>query len=126
VAIEATLEVRFTGIGPQHSAAQTAIAELMADLRSVPDLRSREHAGAGEGMKGVPPEILVSLGTSGAVAGLVRIAKLWLNRDRRRTLTVRVLTGGEEKVISVEGDQISVDALNKALDSATRPESPAP
>jgi hypothetical protein len=124
VAIEATLEVGFAGIGLQHSAALAAIGELTANLRTVPDLRARERAGAGDGMKGVPPELFVSLGTSGAVAGLVRIVRLWLNRDQRRSLIVRIQTGGEDKVISVEGDQISVDAINKALEVATRQDPP--
>jgi hypothetical protein len=117
---EAVLEVRFAGLGLQHSAAHAGIAELMADLRGTPKLRAREHAETENGLKGAPVELLVTLGASGTVAGLTRIVRLWLSRDKRRSLTVRLQNSAKETVVSVEGDQISVDALTKALDSAIK------
>jgi hypothetical protein len=112
-AAQVVLEVQFEGISLDHSAAQEGIRELIADLRSA----VREEEVADGGSKGAPVELVVSLGASGTVAGLVRIVKLWLTRDRRRTMTVSVRDMTKETVISIEGDQISVDALNQALNS---------
>jgi len=62
-------------------------------------------------------ELVVALGTSGTVASLVRIVQLWLHRDRRRSLTVSLRGGSDDRVITVEGDNISIDTLSAALSS---------
>jgi hypothetical protein len=115
---EAVLEPRFDGIGLHHSAAQAGIEELMADLRQVPDLMAREEASATAGLKGVTQELIVTLGASGTIAGLARILNLWLNRDRRRSLNVRLRSGDRDTVISIDGDQISTQTLARALETA--------
>ena len=98
-------------------AVEAASGELLADLRSSPDLRAREVDAPSDGSKGAATEILVSLGASGSIAGFVRIIQLWLGRDRRRSLTVSVGRNTGEETISIEGDNLSVDALTKALDA---------
>jgi hypothetical protein len=60
----------------------------------------------------------VSLGTSGTIAGFVRIIQLWLNRARRRSLTISVRDASGEKLLSIEGNNISVDTLTNALNTA--------
>jgi hypothetical protein len=92
----------------------------MDSLRSDPKLRARECQTAIGGGKGVPVELIVSLSTPGTVAGLARIVNLWLHRDRRRSLKVSVQTAADEKVVSVAGDEISVEALTAALNAALK------
>ena len=68
-----------------------------------------------EGAKGGSLEVLVTLGTSGTIAGLVQIVKLWLSRDRRRSLKVSVRNTADGVNIELEGEEISVAALTEAL-----------
>ena len=117
---EASINVRLAGIGLEHPAAQVAIAELLADLRQAPKLPVREFEASSEGVKGGSLEILVTLGTSGAIASLVQIVKIWLARDRRRSLVVSVRNRADGVDINIEGDQISVAALTQALASTAR------
>lgn len=117
---DARIDISLTGLREDHPVALGALDELTADLRTEPGLRVRERlASTGEG-KGVPVELIVSLATSGTVAGLARIVNLWLHRDRRRSLTVSVQTPAGEKVVSVTGEEISVEALTAALDAAAK------
>jgi Effector Associated Constant Component 1 len=119
----AVLHASFNDLDPGHTAAQAGIGELFADLKDVPELRASEHE-TGEGdRKGVASELLVSLGTPGAIAGLVRIVRLWLSRDRRRSLTVTIRDTADGTSITVAGDHISTETLASALDAATKPDS---
>ena len=117
---EANINVRLAGIGLGHPAAQAAIAELQADLRRAPQLRAREYEASSEGVKGGSLEVLVTLGTSGAIASLVQIVKLWLTRDRRRSLVVSVRNTADGVDINIEGEQISVAAITEALGSTAK------
>lgn len=118
--IDASIEVRLAGIGPEHPAAQTASGELLADLARVPRLHAREDVTSVEGDKGGSLEVLVTLGTSGTIAGLVQVVKLWLNRDRRRSLRVSVRNTADGSTIELEGEEISVAALTEALSSTIK------
>jgi hypothetical protein len=117
---EASINVRLAGIGLGHPAAQAAIGELLADLRRAPQLPVREFETSSEGVKGGSLEILVTLGTSGAIASLVQIVKLWLTRDRRRSLVISVRNSADGVDINIEGEQISVAALTQALASTAK------
>jgi hypothetical protein len=65
-------------------------------------------------------ELVVSVSASGGIASLVRVARLWLSRDRRRSLKVTVQTAGTLTTYEVSGDDISVGALRDALNAAIR------
>lgn len=117
---DARVEFDLAGLRSDHPAAQVALTELLDDLRTDPRLKAREEPttiGAG---KGLAVELIVSLGTSGSVAAVVRILKLWLQRDRRRSLRVTMRTPAGETIVSVEGDQISTATLARALESAAK------
>lgn len=120
---EARLTISLAGLRDDHPAAQAALGELVGDLRSEPQLRTKESSAAFGVGKGAPPELIVSL-SAATVAGLARIVSLWLNRDKRRSIKVSLRTPTSERNISVEGDQISVKALTAALDAALKLEQP--
>ncbi len=86
----------------------------------MPQLHPREDATSIEGKKGGSLEVLVTLGTSGTIAGLVQVVKLWLNRDRRRSLKVSVRNTADGLTIELEGEEISVAALTEALSSTIK------
>lgn len=112
------LEVRLEGIGLEHSAAQAAIGELISDLTSVPELKARQRGVADAGTKGAPVDLVVSLGVQGTIVGLVQIIKIWLGRDRRRSLTVSITNDDDKTVVHVEGEQVSTSTLTEALRAA--------
>jgi hypothetical protein len=114
---QAVLDIGFAGIELDHPAAQAGIGELVADLQSAAELTVREGAVAGSGWKGASIELIVSLGAPGTLAALVRIVKLWLGRDRRRSIILSVRNGPEGAVITIEGEEVSVDTLTDALNS---------
>ena len=114
---EAKIDIKLEGLEPAHPATQAALEELLTDLRSASELRPEQRGLSEKGSKGAVVELIVSLGTSGSIAGLVRIVQLWLNRDRRRSLTVSVRDEPGETVISIEGDAISTETLSDAMRS---------
>ena len=117
---EGQIVLELTGLTLDHPAVQAATVELLTDLRSQPNLRTRQQDRAAEsGTKGAATEIIVSLATSGSLASLARILQVWLSRDRRRSLTVAVRETPDGKVISVEGEEITADALAAAIKSVS-------
>ena len=59
----------------------------------------------------------MSLATSGSLASLARILRIWLSRDQRRSLTVAVRGTPDGKVVSIVGEKISADVLAAAMNS---------
>jgi hypothetical protein len=115
---EGQIILELAGLTWDHPAMQAATVELLTDLRSQSNLRTRQQDKAAEsGTKGATTEIIVSLATSGSLASLARILQVWLSRDRRRSLTVAVRETPDGKVISVEGEKITADALAAAIKS---------
>jgi hypothetical protein len=116
---DARVNAGLAGIEAYHSATQTAVGELLVDLRSAPGLRTGERDAASyDGSKGAAVELIVSLGASGTIASFVKIIQLWLGRDRRRTVTVTLQNVANGKTITIEGDNISIDTVTAALGSA--------
>jgi hypothetical protein len=122
---EVVLDAGIRGVDPAHSAVQGAWAELRQDLREVHGLRVEERAVAGEGTsKGLESELITlitALTTTATITGFVNVLKLWLGRDRRRTLKVTVRDTGKETVYDISGENISVDALRDAVKAAVQP-----
>jgi hypothetical protein len=102
-----------------HQATLAAVADLRADLDRLPELRARERHTTEHGTKGALVDLVVTLSSSGSLAALARVIRLWLGRDRRRSLTVTFQQDGKETVIKVGGDPISIENLNKALSAVT-------
>jgi Effector Associated Constant Component 1 len=78
-----------------------------------------EHDIPSDRAKGAGVELIVSLGASGALAGLAQILHIWLSRDRRRTLTLSIRREGTAKVVHIDGTNVSLDSITNALESAT-------
>jgi hypothetical protein len=121
---EVGVEGRLAGLDAGHEAALDARAELIADLRSVAGARVSEGGVPTEGAKGVPADLVVALGSAGVVTGFVQIVKAWLQRDRRRSVTVTITESESGKVVRVEGDDISNDVLTAALNGQQQPPAP--
>ncbi|WP_406329813.1 hypothetical protein [Streptomyces sp. NBC_00203] len=119
-----SVEGRLTGVAIDHPAALDAHDELVEDIKSVPGLTATERDAAGDGGgKGALTELVVGFSSAGSLAAFVRLAQLWLGRDRRRSLTVSitdsVTENGTAKVIRIEGEHISTESLTEALRAAS-------
>jgi hypothetical protein len=122
---EITVDADIRGIDRAHTAFQKAWGELLADLRAAPGLRAQERDVAAEAAKqgkGWETELIVGLTGTGTVAGLVQALKIWLGRDRRRSVTVTERSGGQEVSYEVTGENISIGTLQAALDAAVQRE----
>jgi hypothetical protein len=118
---EVVMNVDLPGVDPGHSAFQVALAEFLEDLGTVPPLRTRERDLPGDGAsKGPLTELVVSVSTSGGVAALVRIMRIWLGRDRKRSLKVTVQTAENQTTYEISGEDVSVETLRDALEAAVR------
>lgn len=115
---EISVEGRVAGLDVGHPAALNACAELLADLKSVPELEAAERDAGGHEGKGALTELIVGLGSSGSIAAFARIVRLWLERDRHRSLTVSIAEQETGKVIKIEGEHISIGTLTDALGAA--------
>jgi hypothetical protein len=113
-----TAEPILEGLQPSHPAHRAAVAELLQVSPKV----ERDLAGVAEaGKKGVPGDLVWQLaaGAPAVAAALVRGWRLWLERDRRRTLRVTVREAGKTKTeIILDGENISLATLETALGTA--------
>lgn len=120
---EVAIDVGIRGVDPAHAAVQGAWAEIRQDLRHIPGLHVEERGLQGEGaFKGWETEVIAALTATGTITGFVNVLKLWLGRDRRRSIKVTVRSVGEETIYEVSGENISVDALRDALEASVQPE----
>ncbi|WP_154685925.1 effector-associated constant component EACC1 [Streptomyces himastatinicus] len=112
---EVGVEGRLAGLDADHEAVLDARAELINDLHGVAGAQVMDRGVPAEGVKGVAAELVVGLTSAGGVTALVQIVKAWLQRDRRRSVTVTITENETGKVVRVEGDSISNDVLTAAL-----------
>jgi hypothetical protein len=122
---EITVDADIRGIDRAHPAFRGAWGELLADLRVTLGLRAQERDVAAEPAtmgKGWETELIVGLTGTGTVTGFVQALKVWLGRDRRRSVTVTVRSGGQEASYEIAGENISTGTLQAALDAAVHRE----
>lgn len=118
---EVGVEGRLAGLDSNHEAVLDARAELIEDLRSVAGAQVIERAVPVAGAKGAAGELVIALSSAGAVTGLVQIVKAWLQRDRRRSVTVSVTNSETGRVVQIDGDAVSNDVLVAALNGRELP-----
>lgn len=78
------------------------------------------HAVPEIGKRGGLPEIILALGTSGAIGAAVAVFKLWLDRDKGRRIAIKVRTKGDAREVEITADAANVRELEKVLVAATR------
>lgn len=118
--LDASLAVHVGAARADHQAVLAAAADLRADLGRLPQLNTRECDTSEHGTKGAVAELVVTIASSSSLAALAKIIRLWLSRDRRRSLTVSFQKDGKETVVKVDGDPISTENLNRALSAAAQ------
>lgn len=69
------------------------------------------------GAKGGTAEIILALGTSGAVGAAVTFFKAWLDRDRSRSLDISYTVDGREEKLTLKGDNVDKTAINAVAEA---------
>ncbi|MCX5117240.1 hypothetical protein OG992_08600 [Micromonospora sp. NBC_00362] len=101
---------------PDDEPLQAASAELVMDLREVDGLRATEEGIPVVGRKGQWTELVIALGGPSVVAGAVTAMRLWLSRDRRRSLTLTASRAGEDPLrIEISGDNVAERTVHEAV-----------
>ena len=113
------IEPKVLGLPPTHAASLTAMEDFIAYVHESPDvdkLPEFQHGTAGA--KGSWEQIVLSVGSPAAI---VAICRLWLQRDRKRSLHVKLESNDLPSMeITVEGDNISLKSLEQAIESSLR------
>jgi hypothetical protein len=113
-----TVVPRLLTLASDHSALRNAADELDELLRKIPSALV-DPAVVIANTKGAAQDLIVSMGGTGISAGTVLQAfKMWLGRDRRRSLTLRrMLADGSVVETTVEGDDVSDETIRRAIES---------
>jgi len=67
------------------------------------------------GKRGGLPEIILALGTSGAIGATVATLKFWFDRDKARKIAIKVRTKGTEREVEITTDAANVGELERLL-----------
>jgi hypothetical protein len=78
----------------------------------------RKNIIAQEGQKGGIIDIIIALGSAGAIKAIVDVFNAWISRDRTRNLAIEIRSGGDVKRIEVSGKNFSKNLLEKYMQSA--------
>jgi hypothetical protein len=121
MAVDFSVQLEVAGLDPDHPAFEAAMNEFMADARDATEFEVSEHnAVSHENKGGVLQELVLtaSAGPSSAVA-VVQLVKLWLRRDRHRSIEVTIQQEGKEPVtVEANGDNLSLDAFEKVVNKS--------
>jgi hypothetical protein len=72
------------------------------------------------GQKGAASEVILALGSSGALTAAVAAFRAWLARDRSRSLTLSWADGEERREIRVQAQDLDDDAFEEIARAAAR------
>jgi hypothetical protein len=113
------VQLGMLGLPGDHPAQLQGTDEFLHDIHDEIGITVKDRAVSpanGTRAKGGLPEILLTPGSASAAWALVRIVKLWLARDRRRTIDITLSGPGEESfTVQASGENLSVDALEGAV-----------
>jgi hypothetical protein len=109
------------GLDKGHPALEAAADEFYDNLRQLSGIKVQERdVGTTQfGFKGVLQHLVLMPDGPAAAWATVKMAKLWLSRDRQRSLTVTIDCPGQEpRTITASGDIVSAEALERAIHDA--------
>ena len=102
---------------PDGDASAVSREDLLSLLREDPDVIVTQVPAAYPGRhgKGLATDIMLILGTPGALAAAVRIFLLWLQRDRDRYIRITKRAFDETREIVIDAKGVSERAIETAL-----------
>ncbi len=73
-----------------------------------------------EGTKGGLDQIILALGTSGAIAGAVTVFRAWLTRSADRSIKIEGVIAGKKVKLKLTGKNIDETTIRQALKGALK------
>jgi hypothetical protein len=109
----------FDGVDRADPRWQQQVSAFYRDLQqNVGDARTEQTPV--EGGKGPATEIILALGSSGAIGAAVTMFKAWLDRDReRRSIELTYDAGGKKRTLTVRADGVD-EAFDEIAREAAR------
>jgi Effector Associated Constant Component 1 len=96
--------------GEQVGALYRELRQELGDVR-----REREPVA---GAKGATTDIILALGSSGAITAAVTMFKAWLARDKTRALELEWTEGGQSRKLSIRGTDVEEDTFDELVRAA--------
>jgi hypothetical protein len=100
-----------------HPAFRAQVAALETELLHGVD-GARRTSRSVPGTKGAVDEVIVALGQAGVLTMTVEMLRVWLRRDRSRSLEIEWTDGEETKRVTVRGEAIDTDVLKPVAEAA--------
>ena len=124
---EVAVEPRNDGYDPDDDRWRDQVATLYSDLHAqVGTVRRRRPV---EGAKGAVDQLIIALGSAGAISAAVDCFRAWLGRDRDRRIDVRWEENGIERSVTLTGEAVDAETIREvakaAVDRAGGPSWPA-
>jgi hypothetical protein len=100
-----------------HPAFRAQVAMLETELLHGVD-GARRVSRSVPGTKGGVEEVVVALGQAGVLTMTVEMLRVWLHRDRARSLEISWTEAGETQRVTVRGEAIDTDVLKPVAEAA--------
>ena len=114
--IELAVTLGLSHLARGHRAEEAAVADFLSDVREIAGVSVRQRDVMGESGKGALQDVILALSGPGAAAGIVQVVRLWLNRDRNRSIVVRMQKPDEQPLeIRASGNNVSLESLQNAI-----------
>jgi Effector Associated Constant Component 1 len=106
------------GLDQDHPAFEAAMEEFTRDARDAVEFKVAERSAISHGSKGgvLQELVLTASATPSSAVAMVQLVKLWLKRDRHRSIQVTIRQEGKEPVtVEASGDTLSLDSFEKIV-----------
>jgi hypothetical protein len=118
--LEISIKPQSEKYSTEDSRWQSQIDDLITDFQKQIGT-VRKNITPEPGKKSGLEEILVSLGTSGAITAMIKIFKTWLDRDKTRNIKIKTVRDGKVEEFEINSTGIKTkfleETLNKMLQS---------
>lgn len=114
------VELSADGLEPTHRAHQAAVQDFIDFTNETPGVHlSRVPVEPSGGTKGAWEQLVLEVASPSGAAAVVALFRLWLHRDRKRSVRVTIRTDDRPPVeVEANGESISLDALKAAIEAA--------
>ena len=117
--LELVVEPRSERFDEADSRWREQVGAFYRQLRTeVGDVRTTPEAGA----KGATTDIILALGSSGALTAAVTMFKAWLDRDKTRALEIEWTDGDRRRTLSIRGTDVGEETFDELVQAAGRRE----